>query len=60
MQETVAGPRVFGTLSTLLLLVFTCIGAAQAQVVLAPSTPQVGSSNPVRSEERRVGKECVP
>src|ERR1700677_164691 len=27
-----------------------CIGAAQAQVVLAPSTPQVGSSNPVTAE----------
>jgi hypothetical protein len=50
MQETVAGPRVFGTLSTLLLLVFTCIGAAHAQVVIAPSTPQVGSSNPVTAE----------
>jgi hypothetical protein len=53
MQETVAGPRVFNplhTLSTLLLVVFTCIGAAQAQVVLAPSTPQVGSSNPVSAE----------
>ncbi len=50
MQETVAGPRVFNTLSTLLLLVFTCIGAAQAQVVIAPSTPQVGSSNPVTAE----------
>ena len=50
MQETVAGPRVFNTLSTLLLLVFTCIGAVQAQVVIAPSTPQVGSSNPVTAE----------
>ena len=53
MQQTVAGLRVFNpihTLSTLLLLVFTCIGAAQAQVVLAPSTPQVGSSNPVSAE----------
>jgi hypothetical protein len=53
MQETVAGPRVFNplnTLSTLLLLIFTCIGAAQAQVVLAPSAPQVGSSNPVTAE----------
>ena len=50
MQETVAGPRVFNTLSTLLLLVFTGIGAAQAQVVIAPSTPQVGSSNPATAE----------
>jgi hypothetical protein len=53
MQQTVAGLRVFNpihTLSTLLLLVFTCIGAAQAQVVLAPSAPQVGSSNPVSAE----------
>ena len=50
MQETVAGPRVFNTLSTLLLLVFTCIGAVQAQVVIAPSTPQVGSSNPVTAD----------
>jgi hypothetical protein len=50
MQETVAGPRVFNTLSTLLLLVFTCIGAAQAQVVIAPSNPEVGSSNPVTAE----------
>src|SRR6202020_528404 len=53
MQETVTGPRVFNplhALSTLLLLAFTCIGAAQAQVVLAPSTPQVGSSNPVTAE----------
>jgi hypothetical protein len=53
MQKIIAGQRVFNplhTLSTLLLLVFTCIGAAQAQVVLAPSTPQVGSSNPVSAE----------
>jgi hypothetical protein len=53
MQKIIAGLRVFNplhTLSTLLLLVFTCIGAAQAQVVLAPSTPQVGSSNPVSAE----------
>jgi hypothetical protein len=53
LQQTVAGLRVFNplhTLSTLLLFVFTCIGAAQAQVVLAPSTPQVGSSNPVSAE----------
>ena len=50
MQETVTGPRVVKpsrTFSNLLLLALTCIGAAQAQVVLAPSTPQVGSSNPV-------------
>ena len=54
MQQTVAGVRAFNpvqTLSTLLLLVFTSIGAAQAQVVLAPSTPQVGSSNPVTAEQ---------
>src|SRR5271156_6449920 len=53
MQETVVGPRVFKPLhafSNLLLLLSTCIGAAQAQVVLAPSTPQVGSSNPVSAE----------
>jgi Peptide N-acetyl-beta-D-glucosaminyl asparaginase amidase A len=50
MQETVTGQRVFSTLSTLLLLVFTGIGAVQAQVVIAPSTPQVGSSNPVTAE----------
>jgi hypothetical protein len=53
MQETVTGPRVIKlphTLSNLLLLALTCIGAAQAQVVLAPSTPQVGSSNPVSAE----------
>ena len=53
MQKIIVGQRVFNplhTLSTLLLLVFTCIGAAQAQVVLAPSTPQVGSSNPVSAE----------
>jgi Peptide N-acetyl-beta-D-glucosaminyl asparaginase amidase A len=53
MQEKLAGVRVFNpvhALSTLLLLVFTSIGAAQAQVVLAPSTPQVGSSNPVTAE----------
>jgi hypothetical protein len=53
MQETVTGRRVFNPLNTLsafLLLVFTCIGAAQAQVVIAPSTPQVGSSNPVTAE----------
>jgi hypothetical protein len=50
MQEAVASPRVFNTLSTLLLLVFTCIGSAQAQVVIAPSTPQVGSSNPATAE----------
>ena len=42
--------RSLYTLSTLLLLAFTCIGAAQAQVVLAPSTPHVGSSNPVSAE----------
>jgi hypothetical protein len=39
MQETVASPRVFNTLSTLHLLVFACIGATQAQVVIAPSPP---------------------
>ena len=53
MQETVPGSPIFNTLntlSTLLLLVFTCTGAAQAQVVLAPSTPQVGSSNPATAE----------
>ncbi|MBB5326750.1 peptide-N4-asparagine amidase [Tunturiibacter gelidoferens] len=53
MQETVTGPRFvkpLHTLSKLLLLALTCIGAAQAQVVLAPSTPQVGSSNPVSAE----------
>jgi hypothetical protein len=53
MQETVTGPRFvksLHTLSKLLLLTLTCIGAAQAQVVLAPSTPQVGSSNPVSAE----------
>jgi hypothetical protein len=53
MQEKLAVVRVFNpvhALSTLLLLVFTSIGAAQAQVVLAPSTPQVGSSNPVTAE----------
>jgi hypothetical protein len=53
MQETVAGPRVFQplhTLSNLLLFVFTCIGAAQAQVVVVPSSPKVGSSNPVSAE----------
>jgi hypothetical protein len=49
MQETIASPRVFSTLSTRLPLVFTCIGAAQAQVVIAPS-PLVGSSNPVTAE----------
>ena len=53
MQQTAASVRVFNpvhTLSTLLLVVFTSIGAAQAQVVLAPSTPQVGSSNPATAE----------
>jgi len=53
MQNAVAGPRVFKplhTLSTFFLFAFTCIGAAQAQVVLAPSTAQVGSSNPVTAE----------
>jgi hypothetical protein len=53
MQNAVAGSRVFKplhTLSIFFLLAFTCIGAAQAQVVLAPSTPQVGSSNPVTAE----------
>ena len=53
MQETVASVRVFKpvhTLSTLLLLAVTSIGAAQAQVVLAPTTPQVGSSNPATAE----------
>jgi hypothetical protein len=53
MQTAVAGSRVFKplhTLSTFFLLAFTCIGAAQAQVVLAPTTPQVGSSNPVTAE----------
>jgi hypothetical protein len=40
MQETVASPSVFSTLSTLLLLVFACIGAAQAHVVIAPSPPR--------------------
>jgi hypothetical protein len=53
MQETVIGPRLvkpLHALSNLLLLAFTFIGAAQAQVVLAPSTPKVGSSNPVSAE----------
>jgi hypothetical protein len=53
MQTAVAGSRVFKpfhTLSTFFLLACTCIGAAQAQVVLAPSTPQVGSSNPATAE----------
>jgi Peptide N-acetyl-beta-D-glucosaminyl asparaginase amidase A len=53
MQETVTGPRFvkpLHTLSNLFLLALTCIGVAQAQVVLAPSTPQVGSSNPVSAE----------
>ena len=53
MQETVTGPRVVKpsrAFSNLLLLALTCIGAAQAQVVLAPPTPQVGSSNPVSAE----------
>jgi hypothetical protein len=53
MQETVTGPRFvkpLHPLSNLFLLALTCIGAAQAQVVLAPSTPQVGSSNPVSAE----------
>ena len=53
MQTAVAGSRAFKplhTLSTFFLLAFACIGAAQAQVVLAPSTPQVGSSNPATAE----------
>ena len=53
MQETVASVRAskaVHTLSTLLLLAVASIGAAQAQVVLAPTTPQVGSSNPATAE----------
>jgi hypothetical protein len=53
MNKTVAGLRVFNplpTVSKLLLLVSVSIGAASAQVVLAPSSPQVGSSNPVSAE----------
>jgi hypothetical protein len=53
MQETIASARVSKaahTLSTLLLLAVTSIGAVQAQVVLAPTTPQVGSSNPATAE----------
>ena len=53
MQEIVTGPRVvkpLHTLSNLLLLALTCVGAARAQVVVVPSTPQVGSSNPASAE----------
>ena len=53
MQEIVTGPRVVKpllTLSNLLLLALTCVGAARAQVVVVPSTPQVGSSNPASAE----------
>jgi hypothetical protein len=53
MQETVTGPRFVKLppiLSNLLLLAITSIGAVQAQVVLAPSIPQVGSSNPASAE----------
>ncbi|MGB8536446.1 MAG: peptide-N4-asparagine amidase [Acidobacteriaceae bacterium] len=53
MREAVASDSVFNprkTLSTLFLLVFASLGAAQAQVVIAPSTPQVGSSNPATAE----------
>ena len=53
MHEIVTGPRVvkpLHTLSNLLLLALTCVGAARAQVVVVPSTPQVGSSNPASAE----------
>jgi hypothetical protein len=53
MNKTVAGLRVFNplpTVSKLLLLASVSIGAASAQVVLAPTTPQVGSSNPASAE----------
>jgi hypothetical protein len=53
MNKTVAGLRVFDplpTVSKLLLIASVSIGAASAQVVLAPSTPQIGSSNPVSAE----------
>jgi Peptide N-acetyl-beta-D-glucosaminyl asparaginase amidase A len=53
MNKTVAGLRVFNSLPTvskLLLLASVSISAASAQVVLAPTTPQIGSSNPVSAE----------
>ncbi|AEU37861.1 peptide-N4-asparagine amidase [Granulicella mallensis] len=53
MNKTAVGLRVLNplpTVSKLLLLVSVFCGAASAQVVLAPSNPQIGSSNPVSAE----------
>jgi hypothetical protein len=42
--------KVLSSFTTVLLLVGSLAGVARGQVVLAPATPQVGSSNPVSAE----------
>ena len=51
-MQSIAAPllRSCAFLSVALLSLPACITSAQAQVVLAPSTPQIGSSNPVTAE----------
>ena len=60
--KSLRGLGRFVASSSLLLFTFVCTGAASAQVVIVPSTPQVGSSNPVSAEpsvSRPRTKPCV-
>jgi hypothetical protein len=65
MHTSVAPSRVLGVppaFSKLLLLASIGVATASAQVVIAPTTPQVGSSNPVTAEplvSRPHTKPCV-
>ncbi|MBB5344796.1 peptide-N4-asparagine amidase [Tunturibacter empetritectus] len=65
MHKALSLSRVDGVLpsvSKFLLLASLALGTASAQVVLAPPTPQVGSSNPVTAEPlvpRPSTKPCV-
>ncbi len=65
MHTSVASSRVLGVppaFSKLLLLASITIATASAQVVVAPTTPQVGSSNPATAEplvSRPHTKPCV-
>jgi hypothetical protein len=65
MYKAVSPSRVVGPLPSItkfLLLASIAIGTASAQVVPVPSTPQVGSSNPVTAEplvSRPPTKPCV-
>jgi hypothetical protein len=52
MQKTIASSvlKNLRAFLTLLVVVGSLVSVARAQVVLAPATPQVGSSNPVSAE----------